>query len=227
MNTSLQILKYTPKCPMPERIRTKFTAALQGYVAAGVGFQTYNVFLNRPTFPFSVGSAGGITAFPNPDNPIATLNPTYWSYLYTANSYQSYRVISSSLKVQLKTFSILDAIWCCVTPCGNYANLPASVQVAQAQPRCKWKLFDTYGTNMIRNQVKYHELLGVSESAIIDDLSGNYTGRATAAPSTLAGWIINWETAGSAVTANQIGYDVEVSYYVELWNLNYGGLVEN
>jgi len=146
--------------------------------------------------------------------------------------YSSFRVYGSKIQVEFSPQTPIDTIECTITPSESVGS-PANVSVAMAQPLTKSAFFNVYrdeGTgrskNVLTNSCTQHKLLGVTKSAIENDLSGNYEGSALANPIKLQYWIINIATPSQVILTQPIEYRVSMTYHVELWSDNSGNLVQ-
>lgn len=231
--------------PLPPKYRTKFTAKFFGSVpaAAGSASRTWLVNFNDPSLPFAYTGTGTFGASTNlfdaPSIANNTLNPTGFTTLWNTNMYQAARVYSSSIALEMIPSALADTVEAYIMP---ISAIPAagfvvgtSNYMALSQPLTKSQIFSSSKTNNIKNKgqlVNYcsqHKLLGVSKRAIEDDLSGNYEidlANNTPNPLVPTYWQLGYDTLNKADLATFLDYRISVTYYVELYSLNVGQLLQ-
>jgi hypothetical protein len=199
--------------PFPQRYRTVFTIANQGFMTAGTNVQRWYCLLNGMYLPFNGG--GWINANPAP----ATDNPTGYSNLVTVGFFQKWRITASRIRFQVCPESGSDTIEVSVTPSFNNAQ-PSTADVAPAQQFTKSALITNAtpkSSQTVINRMSVHTLLGVSKGAIVNDLSGQFYGALASNPANLCYWVINMKQGNNVVSINNIPWRCIVEYEAELW----------
>lgn len=230
------------KLPFPERYRTKLHMEVDGfwlpavlannYAQAGPPVNQYFTVLgNGVITPFAANSTSAIAATLMTLNnqglhPIATSNPIGHNLLQTI--YNGYRVFSSKIKVTAIPQSIVDPINLVIIPSFNQGSLlltpnnPTQDVAYLAQyPFAKSKTIQcNSGNYVLSSSISTHKLLGITKQALLNDLSGNYTVRdgANGNPGSVYNWYIAWQTEDNAAPAGNIGFKVEITYYIEYFN---------
>ena len=228
-NKELIIYKAPAQMPYAPRFRTKFSCDVYGYWNASSiimgGIQMY-VKLNGLLTPYNGGNWSN--ALPG----ITTLMPTGLTALLNSQLYQSFRVYGSRIEFEMLPNAAVDSVECTITP-SESVGAPATVATAMSQPLTKSGFFSfskndvnsRKGSTLI-NSCTQHRLLGVSKSAIENDLSGNYEGSNLANPIVPMFWIVNVATANGILNTLSIDYRCKMTYFVELWANNSGNLVQ-
>lgn len=210
------------KMVMPQRLRTKFSCSLNGYIAIGAtSFRMYNVRLNGCTSPYDVGATGGSTVWENPFLTLSTLKPTGFTQLCNASMYTLYRVYGSSFEIQLQPESVTDTCYVCVTP-STSVSVPATYAFAQTQPYTKTKTFSagkSQGRDRLKSYISVRKLIGLSKRAVVDDVALVYSAIYNTNPSDELFWVVNYQQADNAVSSAVVPYTVNVVFYVELHGL--------
>lgn len=207
--------------PYPQRYRTIFTAALYGYLPVAAGPQVFYVKLNTCYFPFTAGG------WLNPSTPLATLAPTGYSTLNNASMYQKHRVLSSRIEINVPMQDASETIAVTITP--SFLNTsPNTVQAAKSEQFTTSRSFNVssqannYG---LRNKISVARLLGVRESAIQDDLSGQFNSAYNASCSNPCYWVVNVRPYVGA-TVTDTPYEVLVQWEVECYGDSVAGQPE-
>lgn len=219
------MLKYMANrwLPLPPRYITKLHTSFTGTITAGTASGNYYVKLNSVILPFNTTSP-----IPNVIGPLGVnqKEPSGLSQIYGNNLYQSYRVFASSIKFKVTPGQLMDQIAVAIIPNENGVTSPSEVGVAMQQPFCKYKNFNpTQNNGWLYNNISVAKFYGVRPLAIKDDLSGQFTGDTSTAPVTQLFWKIIWQDLNNAVTLS-IGYEVEITHFVEFFNLAAGNLQE-
>lgn len=202
--------------PFPPRYRTKFTSGFFGNVAAGTISGLYFAYLNSAYLPFTGGG------WPNPSQALTTIVPAGYTALVNANLYRSVRVHGSRIEVEFLPQALTDTVISVVTP-SSINTGPASVNAAIDQPYSKQLFMSSSKMNgpsgsKISNYISVPKFLGVTNSAIQNDLSGNYNHAFGAAPGIPLYWVFNWSTPDLVATAVALEYRVKITIYCELYN---------
>lgn len=214
-------------CPLPNRFVTSFSCQNQGYYPAATGTGAYwQVALNSPVLPFSAASTVSGTTLPNPYTAISTLQPIAWSSMFNNRVYNSYRVYASKIRVKVIPTSLTDPI-----AFGIYPAIPGSAlnyAISDNMPHGKnWLITTEKGVTVCENFVTLPVLNGISQQAMRDDVSTTYTG-STGVPYPLRpfNWYCNFYDLTQANIGSKLCFDVNVIYYVELFDLNYDYLTQ-
>ncbi len=129
-----QILRHTPNLPIPERVRTTFSCEADYKIPIATASITSGaVKLNSPWLPFRPGgvSAFGSYTFQGPATE-ATLLPTGWSQLATANLYQTVKVLRSTIMIRWNGSNSGNNVVLTVVPATNVASFSDIYQVRAA-----------------------------------------------------------------------------------------------
>jgi hypothetical protein len=195
-----------------------FTATNTGFISAGTSSGRYLCQLSQPYLPFQTSVGVG---WPNSVIGDNVIQPTGWTTLSSAALYQSYRVLASSIIIDLASISITDNIYACIVPVTT-GNVYPAYDTAVSGALARKARFNASSVNKLRNSTSLAKIVGVSESALADDMFGYYSSINRASPAQNAYWAFYWDDAINNTSA--IGYTVTVKYYVELFGLNYSGI---
>ena len=218
------VIYMSPKgTPIPSRFRTKLTAAIYGYEAAGITNSQYAVNLNSIYQPFNGGT------WTNALPAIATLQPTGFASFLNVNFYRKFRVYGSKIEIEFLPQALTDTVECVITPAIS-GVAPVNTANAMAQPFSKSSLFSSSKQNIfngkLKNYMTVHQLLGVSKTAVENDLSGQLNGAYNADPVLLYNWYVTYTTPDNAVTAVALEYRCKVTWYVEMFQPAYANFLE-
>jgi len=225
MRISRNVIKYSVrnKLPLPPRFKTKFT--MFGKLVLASGFTNANgaISANELTAPFNNTFMG---MWSNVNPAFATNQPTAMTTLLNANCYENYRVYASSIKLKIPQIAALDCCEVLTIPVTDI-NLTASEfrKLAQ-QPYSKWITTTNARQNFVKNYMTTHKIYGTTARAVQDDVSTNFQGNLGQAPFKTWFWYVFVQSSDLQNTTNDIVLDVQIDYYVELWNLQTGLLVE-
>jgi hypothetical protein len=219
--------------PLPPKFRTMFTCNISGIINSGAfAFSTYSVGLNSCYEPFNV--TGATTAFPATMFPAkASLDPTGYTSILNQYAYRQCRVLASRIQVSMGTSATTDTLSVSVAP-SIITGQPTSTWISRQQPFAKNAVFtyaqdprgDLNTQNQIDTYVTVAQVLGVRPEAILDDLSGNYYHAYNNFAGQQMTWTINWNTEAATNLGNEAFFECKVRYWVELFELNVGGMTE-
>lgn len=219
--------------PLPPKFRTKFLSTISGGIAPGAfAFSTYSVGLNSTYLPFNI--AGATTAFPATMFPAkATLDPTGYVSILNQYAYRQCRVLASKIKVSMGTSATTDTLSVSVAP-SIIIGQPTSTWISRQQPFAKNAVFtysqdprgDLNVQNQIENYVTVADVVGVRPEAILDDMSGDYFHAWNNSPGDVITWTINWNTEAATNLANEAYLEIKCEWWVELFGLNLGAMLE-
>jgi hypothetical protein len=199
--------------PFPPRYRTIVTTAMRGYVNAGTGAVVYYCKANSAHLPF----AGG--GWPGTSPAAATLKPTGFPQVCNSSFYTLFRVVASHIKVQLSPGDAADSMQLSITPSGNNAT-PASAAAAMGQRLTKWRQIQIgtpVNSQTVHNSVAMCDFLGVTASAVQNDLSGDFIGNYAADPADLLYWVINIQPDNGGVSSTIAALTVEMQHEIEFF----------
>lgn len=203
--------------PFPNRYRCKFTTSITGQMPTATMMpQQFTATLNDAALPFFGGN------WPNALPAINTLNPTGFTALANPSLYQNVRVYGSKISVEFLPSALVDILQVCVTP-SDSASVPATVATAMAQPYTKQHFMssskqNTARGNGISNYISVHKFIGVTASALQNDLSGNYISTYNGDPNMPLFWVVNLTTPNNVATTSVIDFRCTIIHYVELFN---------
>jgi hypothetical protein len=206
-------------CPFPPRYRAIIRSEIFGYTASGAGTGDYSwfVFLNTPYLPWNTGDLSGLT--PNGIS-YSTLHSLGYTQLCNAATYISYRVIRSSIEVDVMPQSVTDSVTVTIGP----TDSTSGVTVANSLGDRRVKSY-TFGSGRtpprggLKNSITQAALLGVRESAIRDDLSFKYCGNYNGNPANPFYWSVQVETGDNAVLSAALEVRMRLTFEVEFFNL--------
>lgn len=211
--------------PLPQRLKTKFTCALNGvFASGGVAQRLYNIKLNGLLTPFNPSTSGGSIAWEGPFVPLANIDPAGLSILSNAVTYTQYRCFGSAVKITVLPESLSDVSYISITP-STTISLPATYSNAIAQPYTKQKTFSSSknmgsgNSEWLTNYISVSRLMGVPPRAVQDDVSLVYSAIWNADPSDIMYWVVNFCQSDNVAPSAVTPYTVVVTYYVELFGL--------
>lgn len=211
--------------PFPPRYKTKLTFSVYGILEAGdldgIGEGRCWVNLNSPYHPIENTSWGplGSGPFTLPTVSHATIQPAAFSQICNATLYQSFRCYGSSIKITLTPKQTADNIELAITP-SNQTGAPIAVATAMARPYSKRALMQVgKGKLGVNNYMSTNRLLGVTKSAIQNDLSGQFIGTFGTNPASQQYWIINVAKPNTTDSDADMDFEMTVTYYVEFFDL--------
>lgn len=217
--------------PLPQRLRSKFTTALNGvFTSGGTAQRLYNVKLNGLITPFNPATGGGSIAWEGPFVPLANIDPTGLSILLNATAYTQYRVLASSIKMSVLPESISDNTYITITP-STTISLPATYSNGITQPYTKQKTFSCNkysggSGEWLSHYIAVSKLMGVNYRSVQDDVSLVYNAIYNADPSDIMYWVINFCQSDNVAPGAAIPYTVIVTHYVELFGFATASLPE-
>jgi len=217
------IYKSPSSVPFPPRFRTTFTIALTGSITAAdaVSSGFYFVSLNGPYLPLAGGQ------WPHPlGATLAANQPTGFAQLCNATTYTYGRCYGSSIEVEFLPQALTDTIECCVTP--SFSNgTPTNTAQAMQAPYTKNMFMSSSKMNgrngsAIKHRMSVHKLLGVTQSAVRNDLSGQLNFASTGDPTRQLFWVVNWAASDANNIVAACEYRLRVRYDCELFNQSSG-----
>jgi len=199
--------------PFPPRYRTSVTTALRGYINSGTGAVTWYCKMNSAHLPFVGGG------WPNALPVVTTLKPTGFPQVCNATFYTLFRVLKSKIRIQVSPGDAADSVQVTVTPSGSSSE-PASAAIAMGQRRTKWKQVQI-GTPMssqtVTNEVSQADFLGVPDSAIENDLSGDFIGSYNSDPAVTMFWVVNWTPDNAGVSSTVCSLSIILEQEIEFF----------
>lgn len=225
-----RLVSYFPlghKLPLPPTYRTKMHAEFYGYDATGVSSMRAGFYMNRMFNPFSTGAL----QFPNPSQTMATLTPYGFENLVNADGYQYYRVYKCKAEFEVVPQALTDTVNVSLTA-SNDNGRPIDSSDAMGRPFSVSKFNSSSKQNgpngsKITLTVPVSKFLGVSAQSIKDDISFQYTGdwQNAIGPQRLIYIIACADTPDGVVTVQNLEYYLRVTWYVELFGLQYDNLI--
>lgn len=209
--------------PYPQRYRTKFTTAVQFNITAAQQAGQIPIRLNSCNLPF--GSSGlGAAPYANALPSVATLQPAGFTAMFTTSQYQKCRVYASSIEINFAALSQSDPMMVTITPSVS-GNNPTLTSIALEQPYTKHYLFTANRSrSVLRNYMTAHRLVGATQRAIEDDLSGNHYFSNGGQPGIPTYWVVNWNVVDAANSSSVVICEIKVIHYVELFS-NYDAIM--
>lgn len=211
------------KIPFPQRMRIAVTASCKGYWSdEGTLYPTMSCFFNKCYLPFNTSSP-----FQNIQGiyTSAQINPLGLTSLLNANTYTRYRVYASKISLRVTPTVASDAVDVIIYP---YPGVPVNTTTLQqviGLPYSKQKVFTISTDTPLTVYATTSDVSGYKKEAIQLDTANQLTGDLAAGPSQYWTWGVTMqqqETQGAL--NNRLGFTAEVTYYVELYELNYAGL---
>lgn len=222
--------------PINPRFLTKFTASLMGYVPAGTASGHFWVKQNSPYFPFApltnrfngeqngtgeifgAFAVNGTTALE-----ITQINSRGFTNLCSALMYAKFRVYASKIKVTAAPQTNGDNILLSVVPLSNNSGPitggPSQIQnVAYSKEKVISAASDAAG-NTISHYIDVNTLDGVNNVQLMAD--DKKVGTFGADPEDKNIYQISWSTLNNTALAGRLPFNVEVTYYTELFEMNY------
>lgn len=226
--------------PINPRYLTKFTLSFSGYTTtAGDGSSGYfAIKLNSPFKPLTIGVsptiAPNFTAVTNGTglgNGFSTaqalldLQPRGYSNLASPNMYQKYRVYASKIKVTTVPSVQADTSIVTVIPVTNSNGIAEIAGTAQNIAFSK-EVVVTQGSdnkyNTVFNYVDLQSLYGKTKEQVMadDEFDANYNQNPS--DGKIALWVVKYNRLnGNSNYTQQLGFNIEVTYYTELFEMNY------
>lgn len=207
--------------PMPTQYVCQFNYTNTGYIpAVGTSGDWFAIQMNDVVFPMVINNTLGTSGFPNQSKVFATSEPTSLSSLLTQNMYKNFRVISSVVEFRMIPTNAADSVAACIVPWNAVTTIPTfNYDWAEQQPFAKTKIFTNANSlGSVKNAVAVSTLVGVPESAIEYDLSGQYNGSFTTPPSKSCLWYIFYKMWTNTNNVGRVGLEVKIKYNVVLWN---------
>jgi len=160
---------------------------------------------------------------------IATLQPAGFASFMNVNFYRRFRVYGSKITIEFLPQALTDTVQVVITPAIS-GVAPVNTANAMSQPFSKSSMFSSSKQNIkngnLSNYMTIHKLLGVSKSAVENDLSGQLNGLYNADPALLYNWYVTFATPDNAVTAQPLEYRCTVTWYVEMFQPAYANFLE-
>lgn len=224
---SAQLLRFTPNLPFPESVRTTFFCEADYKIAIATASITSGaVKLNSPWLPFRPGASSAFSSytFLGPATE-ATLLPTGWSVLATANLYQFYKVLRSTIRIRWSGANSSNNVVVTVIPTFDVASF-SSIYTARAAPMARQATFSVskQSTGVDRDgwftySFDPYKLYAATRSEEKGDLvSGG--GTYNTDPLVVLWWQVFVQSTDLDVSATTASlFQVKVKYDVELFGL--------
>lgn len=228
-SASNKLVTYMPKgqLPIPPRYRCKLACNAQFAIdsSAMVNDGAFQIVMNSVNLPYTVSGLGSTpyVGF-SPQTPI-TLQPTGYSQLANAITYNRFRVYASKIMMKFIPSALSDTIMVTLTPSSN-SLIPLTTGDALSQPYTRSKLFQANQNGIIKSYLTQHKFVGTTKSAMEDDLSGQYISNFAGTPATPIYWVVNWNTVDGSDLATPVVVDIQLDYYVELFANNSSQMVD-
>jgi len=215
--------------PLPQRLRSKFTTALNGvFTSGGTAQRLYNVKLNG-LITVQSATGGGSIAWEGPFVPLANIDPTGLSILLNATAYTQYRVLASSIKMSVLPESISDNTYITIThqlqshsQQLTLTELPNRILSRRPSPVTN----TLEAGEWLSHYIAVSKLMGVNYRSVQDDVSLVYNAIYNADPSDIMYWVINFCQSDNVAPGAAIPYTVIVTHYVELFGFATASLPE-
>lgn len=196
------------------------SSARQTFLVSGNGLcHPFYSYLTGNSFASTVGYYGAVPA---------TISPEGFSALCGASqTYQRYRVLSSTIRVQYAPLAQTDVLFAvCGSATSGTADNTTLWTAAETPHASKVIMFSSATPNTtLSNNLSTRDQFGIPESAIRDnDNLGSYY---NTTPVQEWAHVINIQTASNLVTAAIIGFAIRVEYDVEFYTPLTGALPEN
>jgi hypothetical protein len=222
-----QLIRHAPNVPIPERLRTKFYCEADYKIAIATASTTSGaVKLNSPWLPFRPGgsSAFGSYTFLGPATE-STLQCTGWSQLATANLYQYYKVVRSTIKIRLSGANSSNNSTLTVVPAFDIASF-SNIYTVRAAPLARQASFSVSKPNIgvgrdgwfsyTMDPYKLYAATALEAKADLTSGSGVYN----TDPLINVWWHVYLQSNDLDVTATTASlFQVKVVYDVELFGL--------
>lgn len=203
---------------MPPCLKTRLRSSLYGYTGSGGGTGSYawGMTLNSLYHPWNTSTWTGLTPV---GTAFATLAPGGFSQLCNVNFYQSYRVISSVISVNVTPQSVTDSVRLAIVPTNNLGAItPDLLNQRYAKMATLASGRPLPSKDGLVNRMKVHKFVGVPAQAIEYDLSNSYAGNYGSNPSKLLYWAIGLNTGDNAILTNPLEVAITVTWEVEFFN---------
>jgi len=206
---------------VPPKFFTKVRQIIDGSVPAGVGMtiQVYNIGMSYIQTPFATLS--GYSGWPNPFSSLTGTSVVGIKNLLfntTTNSglYQSYRVHGVKTKILFMPQALSDTSNCAVT-CHTGATPFTTYNTAVDAPYAKTKIMNANQTkdNVITYYMKNRTVRGQTKQQFNDD--PNNTGTYTNNPTNVIVMDVYLIAQDGVNLIANMGYQVEVEYFIELF----------
>ena len=213
--------------PINPKFLTKFTVSATGYVPSAAGPSGFfAVKLNSPYQPLNA-SAGLFTAVTNGSGVYlgaisSGVNPRGFSNLCSLTMYNNYRVYASRIKITVIPRSVLDQVLVTVVPITN-ATLSAQTAELEQNVAFSKEIIASSNTDNNRNTFTHYidlqSLDGLNKYQLMSDTTkvGTYQTN----PSDLSVWAIKWLNTNNAALNSALAFNYEITYYTELFEMNY------
>lgn len=216
---------------VPPIFRTKVGTCFAGTLAAAsASRQTFTVSGNGLCHPFDTYVTGNTfsttTGYYGAN--ATTISPEGFSALCGASqTYQRYRVLSSTIRVQFAPLSQTDVLFAvCGSATAGTTDNTTLWTAAESPHASKVIMFSSATPNTnLTNHLSTKDVYGIPESTIrIADSYGSYY---NTTPNSEWIHVVNYQTASNLVTAAIIGFAIRVEYDVEFYTPLTGALPEN
>lgn len=236
-----EVVAYIPRSlvsPIPPRYRTKMESEITFTWALGHQNLTLCTFINSAYQPFNVPLGGNHTQIGDTANNFTTItnaipiaqSPVAFTQLCNTNFYRQYRVYSSSIELFCLPGVISDSVFCTITPSTTQGN-PATIQLAHSQPNTKRIDFITSKEENMRSTLKHympvHKIMGITKSALQNDVSGQLVAAFNQSPSNVFWWTINVATIDGINTTSQMMFRIRMRYYLEFFDVANASMLQS
>lgn len=214
--------------PLPNKYLTKMAISNQGVINAGTPFGTYfawGISMNNGNAPFNTSAINSGIRIPNPFQSLGQF-PRGWTSLIGGNVYNLCRIYATKIEVRVVPTSLTDPIELILCPViDTITGAASALWFSQCDnPRAKTFMItsgDQAGGRWKKNSCSLPSLVGVTSEAFRNDLSGLFTTGNGIAPINSYSWLVALrDMAGNNIGSN-VGLDFRITYYCELWDLNY------
>lgn len=216
--------------PINPRYLTKFVVSGTGSVPApGAGFSSgiFALKLNSPLQPNNAstalftGTANNSGVFLG--GTLGGQNARGFSNLCSLNMYNKFRVYASKIKITCIPRAVTDSMVFCVYPVSNGTFNPTISATLDQSVAYSKELIASSNADMNRNTIisyiDLQSLDGLTREQLMSD--DTKVGTFSTDPSDLSLWIVKYQNTSNANFTNNIGFNWEITYYTELFEMNY------
>lgn len=203
---------------LPPQLQTRLRSVLYGSTTSGAGSGSYawGMTMNSLYHPWNTATWSGLTPI---GTAFATLAPGGFPQLCNLNQYQSYRVISSVISVNVTPQSVTDSVRLSIVPTNNLGAVLADLQSQRFARNCTFSANrPTPNKDGLINRMKIHNFVGVPLQAIENDLSFNFAGNYNSNPAKLLYWAIGLNTGDNAALSSPLEVAITVTWEVIFFN---------
>lgn len=210
------------QCPLPMKLRTKFTASGMFSIAATTSNATMNFICNSCVLPFGTTNASATLTWYSLT--IGSYYPCGFHTLVNTGVYQQFIVEKVLFEFDITPQSVQDSVIWCGSPSLS-GGVPGGVGAAMTRPWTKSQNFAAgrqarLGEFPFKHRIDIPKFLGISKSVYFNDPSGNYYGEPTASPLITVPYVVNFETGDNVGLTTALECRVRVTYWVICRELN-------